>query len=112
MSTVIEDVEYAGDTWPISELEWELEVNGIAHSGPGLAAVINLNPLDPEGDKAYFEVLTYFSQRGCPWIAKNHFSYYNPTEWNGMNDSLVRGAEARQKRPENYDQLLLGVSLV
>lgn len=110
LSKKIEDQD-PGDSWPISELDWE-EIAGRTHSGPGLAAVTDLDLLSPQEDEAYSETLKFWYERGCPWIANNHYSHYNPSEWNELNDSLVRTFKKRGKFSENYNQLLLGVSLV
>ena len=101
------------DTWPTSELEWE-EISGKTHYGPGLAAVnrVCLCPFHiRNGEKEYSEILSFWSERGFPWVARNYFSHYDLTEWNEMNDSLVRTVKERRKSIENYNQLLLGISL-
>ena len=99
------------DSHPITERGWEL-VEGRFHSGPGLATVMDLDPLNPEADKKYFEELEFYSERGCPWLVHNYFDHYNPAEWNEANDSLVRTLKERKKSPPDYSQLLLGIPLV
>lgn len=106
-----EDEDPGDEYWPSSELEWE-SVEGREHSGPGLATIINLDFSDPEADIGYSETLSFWSERSLPWVANNEYSHYNPSEWNESNDSLVRIVKERRKLPEDYNQLLLGMSLV